>query len=240
VVSHLVEEYRLPQEEVDRVIYKFESERAKLEVKAEAQEQERADSIANKKQIVRVQQQCRWKQAVKHRQELKREKEGLAHLQDNGQPIQLEKLEIGNWHRTFKKDHKACKSCGDESHRNSANFSKPPKYCNHCIADEYSPENFRRNSTVGWLRDMERRQTHDADLFNKNAYMEFGQPIDLGAILPSYAFAYSMSAPFRAVKRSSRSLAFSYENPFCMGILYGRAGRLTAIFGGFRPGQEPG
>jgi hypothetical protein len=25
-----------------------------------------------------------------------------------------------------------------------------------------------------------------------------------------------------------------------MGLLYGRAGRLTALFGGFRPGQGPG
>jgi hypothetical protein len=32
-------------------------------------------------------------------------------------------------------------------------------------------------------------------------------------------------------------LAFSYENPFCMGLLYGRAGRLTAFFGGFGPGS---
>ena len=40
-----------------------------------------------------------------------------------------------------------------------------------------------------------------------------------------------------AVKRPSR---FPYENPFCMGLLYGRAGRLTAKNGGFRPGQEAG
>jgi hypothetical protein len=32
-------------------------------------------------------------------------------------------------------------------------------------------------------------------------------------------------------------LAFSYENPICMGLLYGRAGRLTAENGGFGPGQ---
>jgi hypothetical protein len=43
--------------------------------------------------------------------------------------------------------------------------------------------------------------------------------------------------PPGAVKRPKRSLAFSYGNPFCMGLLYGRAGRLTALFGGFRPGQ---
>ena len=30
--------------------------------------------------------------------------------------------------------------------------------------------------------------------------------------------------PPGAVKRPERSLAFSYENPFCMGVLYGRAG----------------
>jgi hypothetical protein len=35
-------------------------------------------------------------------------------------------------------------------------------------------------------------------------------------------------------------LAFSYENPFCVGLLYGRAGRLTAENGGFRPGQSIG
>ena len=40
-----------------------------------------------------------------------------------------------------------------------------------------------------------------------------------------------------AVKRPQRSLAFSYENQFCMGLLYGRARRLTALFGVFRPGQ---
>jgi hypothetical protein len=34
------------------------------------------------------------------------------------------------------------------------------------------------------------------------------------------------------------ALAFPYENPFCMRLLYGRAGRLTAQNGGFRPGQE--
>jgi hypothetical protein len=32
-------------------------------------------------------------------------------------------------------------------------------------------------------------------------------------------------------------LAFYYVNRFCMGLLYGRAGRLTAHFGGLRPGQ---
>jgi Mg2+ and Co2+ transporter CorA len=28
-----------------------------------------------------------------------------------------------------------------------------------------------------------------------------------------------------------------FLNQFCMGLLYGRAGRLTGLFGGFRPGQ---
>jgi hypothetical protein len=33
------------------------------------------------------------------------------------------------------------------------------------------------------------------------------------------------------------ALSVSYENPFCMGLLYGRPGCLTAENGGFRPGQ---
>ena len=33
--------------------------------------------------------------------------------------------------------------------------------------------------------------------------------------------------PPGAVQRPQRSLAFSNENPFCMGLLYGRTGRLT-------------
>ena len=41
--------------------------------------------------------------------------------------------------------------------------------------------------------------------------------------------------PPGAVKRSQRSLACYYEKPFCMEFLYGRAGRLTALFGGCRP-----
>ena len=44
--------------------------------------------------------------------------------------------------------------------------------------------------------------------------------------------------PPGAVKRPQRSAVFFYENPFCMGLSYGRAGRLTALFGGFRPGQS--
>ena len=32
-------------------------------------------------------------------------------------------------------------------------------------------------------------------------------------------------------------LAFSYVNRFCVALWYGRAGRLTAENGGFRPGQ---
>jgi hypothetical protein len=34
--------------------------------------------------------------------------------------------------------------------------------------------------------------------------------------------------------RLSGRLAFSYEKLFCTRLLYGRAGRLTALFGGFR------
>ena len=41
-----------------------------------------------------------------------------------------------------------------------------------------------------------------------------------------------------AVKRPQRSLVFSIEDQFCMALLYGRAGRLTALFGGFGPGQR--
>jgi hypothetical protein len=37
----------------------------------------------------------------------------------------------------------------------------------------------------------------------------------------------ALSVPYR----------FSYENPFCTGLLYGRAGRFTTKNGGFRPGQ---
>jgi hypothetical protein len=44
--------------------------------------------------------------------------------------------------------------------------------------------------------------------------------------------------PPGAVKRPWRSLVFSYENSFYMGLLRGRAGRLTAQNGGFRPGQS--
>ena len=43
--------------------------------------------------------------------------------------------------------------------------------------------------------------------------------------------------PPGAVKRPSRSSAFSYENLVCTGLLCGRAGRLTAQNGGSRPGQ---
>jgi hypothetical protein len=35
-----------------------------------------------------------------------------------------------------------------------------------------------------------------------------------------------------------RPYLFPYENQFCMGLLYGRAGRLTAEKGGFWPGQS--
>ena len=41
----------------------------------------------------------------------------------------------------------------------------------------------------------------------------------------------------RAVPGRLSAIAFSCVNRFCMGFLYGRAGRLTAENGGFRPGQ---
>jgi hypothetical protein len=44
----------------------------------------------------------------------------------------------------------------------------------------------------------------------------------------------ALSAPPRG---GYAPLAFSYVNRFCMGLLYGRAGRLTAKNGGFRRGQ---
>jgi phosphoenolpyruvate carboxylase len=40
-------------------------------------------------------------------------------------------------------------------------------------------------------------------------------------------------------KRPWRSAALPYANRFWTGLLYGRAGRLTVLFGGFRPGQMP-
>jgi hypothetical protein len=43
-----------------------------------------------------------------------------------------------------------------------------------------------------------------------------------------------LSGPAGAFKRP---LAFFYVNRFCMGLLHGRAGRLTAENGGFRSGQ---
>ena len=43
--------------------------------------------------------------------------------------------------------------------------------------------------------------------------------------------------PPGVVKRPQHSLAFSIESRFSMALLNGRAGRLTALFGGFRPGQ---
>jgi hypothetical protein len=45
--------------------------------------------------------------------------------------------------------------------------------------------------------------------------------------------------PPGAVKRPSRSSAFSIVNRCCMALLYGRAGRLTAKNGGFRPLVPP-
>jgi hypothetical protein len=46
-------------------------------------------------------------------------------------------------------------------------------------------------------------------------------------------------ASVRAALGRLTPLAFSYENPFCIGLLYGRTGRLTAENGGFRLGQLP-
>ena len=43
--------------------------------------------------------------------------------------------------------------------------------------------------------------------------------------------------PLGAVKRPQRSLVFYIEDYVCMALLYGRAGRLTAFLGGFRPMQ---
>ena len=44
--------------------------------------------------------------------------------------------------------------------------------------------------------------------------------------------------PPGAVKCPQHSLVFSIEDLFCMALLYGRAGRLTALLGVFRPGQS--
>jgi hypothetical protein len=54
-------------------------------------------------------------------------------------------------------------------------------------------------------------------------------------VLQELGYDVDCPRPPGAVKRPSRSLAFSYENPFCMGLLYGRTGRLSAQNGGFRP-----
>ena len=46
-----------------------------------------------------------------------------------------------------------------------------------------------------------------------------------------------MSAPARGGRSASaRSLAFAVGTRFCVARLCGRAGRLTALRGGFRPG----
>jgi hypothetical protein len=58
-----------------------------------------------------------------------------------------------------------------------------------------------------------------------------------GGVLEVEAALHHCPGPPGAVKRPWRSSAFPYENPFRMGLLYGRAGRLTGLFGGFRPGQ---
>ena len=44
--------------------------------------------------------------------------------------------------------------------------------------------------------------------------------------------------PPGALKRPQRSLVFSIANQFCMGLLYGRAGRLTALSAVFGPGSD--
>jgi hypothetical protein len=62
-----------------------------------------------------------------------------------------------------------------------------------------------------------------------------GQQSEAGATLA--ALAADCPRPPGAVKR--RSLAFSYENTFSMGLLYGRAGRLTPQNGSFRPLVPP-
>jgi hypothetical protein len=49
--------------------------------------------------------------------------------------------------------------------------------------------------------------------------------------------ARSLALTVRVVLGQLSTLRVSYENSFCMGLLYGRAGRLTAENGGFRPRQ---
>ena len=50
----------------------------------------------------------------------------------------------------------------------------------------------------------------------------------LAELLASFMLCYVFRPrPPGAVKRPSRPLAFPYVNRFCMGLLYGRAGRLT-------------
>ena len=85
---------------------------------------------------------------------------------------------------------------------------------------------------VGTLYIQKAEQLHDADDLDG---------VGLGS--DPYAEVYmndNCPRPPGAVKRPWRSLAFSYGNAFFMGLLYGRAGHLTALFGGFRPGQLSG
>ena len=59
------------------------------------------------------------------------------------------------------------------------------------------------------------------------------------------AWSYAVFLPIDAVraravaKRPWHSLAFPYESTFCMGLLYGRAGRLTALFGDLEAHPPP-
>ena len=74
-----------------------------------------------------------------------------------------------------------------------------------------------------------------------NERVHDGAPIPLlTAIATANPSRDDCPRPPGAVKRPRPSYAFSHESPFCMGLSCGRAGRLTALFGGFRPGQWDG
>jgi hypothetical protein len=72
----------------------------------------------------------------------------------------------------------------------------------------------------------------------------------MGSVYPLYAalcfltagVLWPLSHTVRALQGRLSGLRvperFPYENQLCTGLLYGRAGRLTALFGGFRPGQR--
>jgi hypothetical protein len=58
------------------------------------------------------------------------------------------------------------------------------------------------------------------------------------AAVPCSGCAVALNVPRSGPPRGGEApLAFSYENPFCVGVLYGRTERLTAQNGDFRPGQ---